>query len=191
MVTTPIKKKNEIEIMKNYYLKKQEYRDYALFVLGINTALRISDLLCLQWKSVYDFKNHQYFQHIDIVEHKTQKKACIFMNKQCTLALEQLKVQIQPKSAYEYIFCSPNNRHNHISRNRAYHIIKEAAVINKLEGNISCHSLRKTFGYHAWKSGAPTALIMEIYNHSNIEITKRYLSIKQEEKDELFNALNL
>lgn len=79
----------------------------------------------------------------------------------------------------------------HISRNRAWHIIKKAAMDNHLDGNISCHSLRKTFGYHAWQKGTPPALIMEIYNHSNINITKRYLSINQDEKDILFRELNL
>ena len=60
-----------------------------------------------------------------------------------------------------------------------------------MEGNISCHSLRKTFGYHAWKMGTPTALIMNIYNHSSIEITKRYLSIYQDDKDALYKSMNL
>lgn len=79
----------------------------------------------------------------------------------------------------------------HISRNRAYHIKKKAALALGLEGNISCHSLKKTFGYHAWKCGTPPALIMNVYNHSNIEITKRYLSIDQDKKDELFFTVNL
>lgn len=91
----------------------------------------------------------------------------------------------------DYIFYSGGDARKHISRNRAWHIIKKAAEFNQLEGNISCHSLRKTFGYHAWKEGTPPALIMEIYNHSNIEITKRYLSINQDEKDSLFYQLNL
>ncbi len=51
--------------------------------------------------------------------------------------------------------------------------------------------MRKTFGYHAWKTGGQPALIMDIYNHSNIEITKRYLSIDQDERDNLFNKINL
>ena len=54
MVTTPIRSKQEIETLKTYYLEKGRYRDYTLFVMGINTALRISDLLELKWHSVYD-----------------------------------------------------------------------------------------------------------------------------------------
>ena len=191
MVTTPIRKKEEIEIMKQYYLETHSYRDYALFVLGINTALRISDLLNLKWENVYNFDSQKYLSHIIITEQKTGKQTCIVINRQCNMALEELRMQSRPKCAREYIFYTKNDRYSHISRNRAYHIIKQAADINKIEGNISCHSLRKTFGYHAWKCGAPSALIMEIYNHSSIEITKKYLSITQDEKDELFNVLNL
>ena len=96
-----------------------------------------------------------------------------------------------PDAQDDYVFYSKNNAQKHISRNRAWHIIKQAALDNHIDGNISCHSLRKTFGYHAWKLGGQPALIMEIYNHSNIEITKRYLSIDQDEKDCLFHKINL
>lgn len=191
MVTSPIRTKEEIEKMKSYYLTRECYRDYALFVLGINTALRISDLLELKWMDVYDSQTHKYKNHIDINEQKTKKHAIIALNANCIEAVKLLKKHKPFKQEDEYVFCGDKNRHEHITRNRAYHIIKDAAVENHIEGNISCHSLRKTFGYHAWKMGTPTALIMNIYNHSSIEITKRYLSINQDDKDDLYNSINL
>lgn len=191
MVTVPIRQKSDIEAMKNYYLSAKKYRDYALFVMGINTALRISDLLALMWGDVYDFPRKEYLHHIYVTERKTQKYTCIALNPSCIEALTILMAYSNPKSESEYIFYSGHNQCKHISRNCAYHIIKKAAEANHIEGNISCHSLRKTFGYHAWKTGIPPALIMEIYNHSSIQITKRYLSINQDDKDELFLQLNL
>ena len=190
MITTPIRSKQDIEIIKNYYLEKERYRDYALFVMGINTALRISDMLLLKWESVFDYSRDMYRRHLDIIEQKTQKHSVIAINRSCVEALDLLKCHTTT-SEKEYIFCRENDHFSHISRNRAYHIIKDVAVKNHIEGNISCHSLRKTFGYHAWKQGAPSALIMHIYNHSNIEITKRYLSIYQDDKDELYDSINL
>ena len=133
MVTTPIRKKNEIDIMKQYYLENQRYRDYALFVLGINTALRISDLLCIKWQDVYDLDKHMYHSHITIIEHKTGKQACVFINRQCRQALEQLRRDVNPQTMQEYIFFTKNDRYNHISRNRAYNIIKKAAVQTSLK----------------------------------------------------------
>lgn len=191
MVTTPIREKNDIELLKTYFLQTHEYRDYTLFVVGINTALRISDLLELKWKDVYNFEQNQYKRHLYMTEKKTKKRACIAINASCMAAFTLLKEENSPVSSEEYIFFSRKNRYKPLSRNRAYNIIKNAALANNIDGNISCHSLRKTFGYHAWKYGTPPALIMNIYNHSSIEITKRYLSIEQDDKDELFNAMNL
>lgn len=191
MLTTPIRHKEEIEQIKQYFLDKQNYRDYALFVLGINTALRISDIINLQWNEVYNFEQQKYREHLIVQEQKTGKRACVAINKSCVNALSLLKEHSKENLQNGYIFYSGDDACKHISRNRAWHIIKKAAADNHIDGNISCHSLRKTFGYHAWQTGIPPALIMEIYNHSNINITKRYLSINQDEKDKLFNQLNL
>ena len=78
-----------------------------------------------------------------------------------------------------------------ISRSQAWRIVRQAAEETGLDGNVSCHSLRKTFGYHAWKQGVPPAMLMMIYNHSSYQITKRYLGIIQEEKDDVFYHVQL
>lgn len=75
--------------------------------------------------------------------------------------------------------------------NSAFRIIKKAADQCGLREHISCHSLRKTFGYYAWKQGIPPALLMSIYNHSSYEITKRYLCIDQQEKDKVYMEIQL
>src|SRR5690554_3555776 len=62
----PIRDKNKIKDIKNI-LKKKNDRNYMLFVLGINTGLRIGDLLKLKVK---DVKNKS---HIIIKEQKTSK----------------------------------------------------------------------------------------------------------------------
>ncbi len=191
MVTTPIKRKEDIQKIKEYFLSKQDYRDYALFVVGINTALRISDLLKLTWNDVYDFNEDLFLTHIRVTEQKTSKQTCIAINFSCQNALSLYKNYSLPINPQEYIFYSRNNRNEHIGRNRAYNIIKKAAHETRIDGNISCHSLRKTFGYHAWKRGIPPAVIMNIFNHSDIEITKRYLSIDQDDRDDVFITLNL
>lgn len=188
--TQPIRQKEDIILLKNFFLEKKEYRNYALITLGINTPLRISDILSLRWKDVFSEKKKSWRHHINVIEQKTGKTNVVALNQASICALEKLYKYILPSST-DYIFKSRNSENKPICRSRAYCIIKTAAEQIGLEENIRCHSLRKTYGYHAWKNGVPPAVIMEIYNHSSIEITKRYLSINQDEKDNVTLSLNL
>ena len=70
-------------------------------------------------------------------------------------------------------------------------MIKAAAEAVKVVGCIACHSLRKTFGYFAWKSGVLPVMLMDIYNHSSFEITRRYLGIAQEDRDKKYLSIEL
>lgn len=73
--TQPIRNRQELQNFSSYYKQvKPHLRNYTLVVLGLNTALRISDLLNLRWRSVYDFKKNCFRDHLLIWEHKTGKK---------------------------------------------------------------------------------------------------------------------
>ena len=73
--TQPIRNRQELQNFSSYYKQvKPHLRNYTLVVLGLNTALRISDLLNLHWRSVYDFKKNCFRDHLLIWEHKTGKR---------------------------------------------------------------------------------------------------------------------
>ncbi len=91
----------------------------------------------------------------------------------------------------EYVFSKRTNPYKPLSRSQAYRIIKEDASHTTSEEAISCHSLRKTFGYYAWQEGVQPALLMNVFNHSSFHITKRYLGIEQDEKDLVYLNINL
>ena len=90
-----------------------------------------------------------------------------------------------------YIFKSRKGINRPISRSRAYSIFSTVSFALSDVEKFSCHSLRKTFGYHAWKSGTSSVMLMTIYNHSSFSITKRYLGIDQQEKDLVYDSVLL
>ena len=75
-------------------------------------------------------------------------------------------------------------------------ILKEVKRKYRLHvGNFSCHSLRKTFGRQVYTmndNNAELALVklMELFNHSNVAITKRYLGLRQEEILQTYDCLS-
>ena len=189
--TQPIKNRTEIEQLKNYYYKeKPNLRNYTLICLGINSALRISDLLELKWKDVYCFSEKHFLKHIQIFEKKTGKYNQVALNTNALEALTTYKKTLSSLTPDDYLFPGKDSC-CHLSRSQAFRIIKTAGDQLHFETEISCHSLRKTFGYHAWKAGVAPAVLMAIFNHSSYHITKRYLGINQDDKDNVFLKINL
>lgn len=184
--TQPIRKIEDLELLKNFYLtEKPNLRNYALICIGVNTALRISDILSLQWGNVYDTERNCFHTHLELIEKKTKKQTRIALNHGAIQALSLYLESIPPVTKEQYIFTAKHSI-TPLCREQAFRIIRKACVALKLPDNISPHSLRKTFGYHAWSSGANPALLVSIYNHSSYRTTKRYLGIEQDEKDQVF-----
>lgn len=186
--TEPIRDKNELKKLADYFLKKGQLRNYTLVVMGTYTVLRISDLLRLKWSDVYDEERQTFRTHITIIEKKTKKERTIALNAQVLGALEQCYLHRRK----EYIFANNRKEAKAISRVQAWRIIHAAVVELRIMGKIACHSLRKTFGYHAVKDGQVSlAVIVDIYNHSSYEVTKRYLGITQDERDAAYLGIEL
>ena len=189
--TQPIRNKDELTAFRMYYKDiRPNSRNYCLIVMGLNTALRISDLLRLKWDNVYNFEHHEFRTHFLINEQKTGKNNYVTLNYNATDALKDYFNERNPND-HEFIFTKNTCRYQPISRTQAYRIVKTAAGRTVQDEHISCHSLRKTFGYHAWKNGTPPALLMDVYNHSSYEITQHYLGIEQDERDEIYLKLEL
>lgn len=190
--TYPIKDEQQLEKFKSYFLEKRPiYRNYAMIILGLNTAFRIGDLLTLTWKDVYNEKTDCFKQHICITEQKTGKERSVAINSSVREVLTILQTNYHYHKSNQYLFPSTRKPKNPLSRSQAFRIIREAADYAGFEGHISCHSLRKTFGYQAWKQGVQPAVLMDIYNHSSYRITKRYLCIEQDDRDKVYLEVRL
>lgn len=186
--TEPIRDKKQLRALGEYFLRRGQLRNYAMVVLGACTVLRISDLLRLKWSDVYDAKRQSFCTHITIKEQKTGKIKTIALNKQ---ALHALRLY-SPYRRGAFIFASNRKEDKAISRVQAWRIIHGAVLAVGIMGKVACHSLRKTWGYHACREGTiPLSVIVRIYNHSSFLITLRYLCIEQDDLDKAYLGLEL
>ena len=193
-LTEPIRDKNQVAQLIMYYFNKGQMRNYLLITLCLHTALRISDVLSLKLCDVYDFQKRRIRQSITITEKKTGKSKSIALHKNIITALNAYFTSEVPEIfkmsvKQDMPLIRNKNTNKALSRVQAYRIIRAAAEDIGLPQRVSCHSLRKTFGYHAWKDGISPVVIMEIFNHSSLKITQRYLGINQEDKDDVYLGL--
>ena len=181
--TQPIRDKRQVRRLVDYYLKKGNVRNHALIVLSVFTALRISDILRLRWDDVYDFELGCVLASFSITEKKTGKQKSVALNPAVVSALSLLAEQ---SACCGHFLIENSKTGKAISRIQAYRLIRAAAESLEFTERVSCHSLRKTFGYHAWKSGVSPVVIMDIYNHSSLAVTKRYLGVSQDDRDAVY-----
>ncbi|QKS73235.1 site-specific integrase [Paenalkalicoccus suaedae] len=175
----PIRKLATIEKMKQL-LKEQSYRDYFLFLLGLNTGLRIGDLLPLK---VHHVRSKKY---IILVEEKTGKAKRFPLNREIR---EHIATYTIGMTDDDYLFPSSMTGEP-IQRDRAYKLLKKAANEAGAEF-VGTHTLRKTFGYHFYKKYKDASMLQKIFNHSSQSVTLRYIGISQEEIDDAIDDFSL
>ena len=146
-----------------------------LFCLGINTALRVSDLLKLKVGDVRDKT------HIEVKEQKTGKLKRFPLRGKLLVLIEEY---IKNKSDEEYLFQSRNGVNKPITRVMAYKIINDACRKAGIQDRIGMHTLRKTFSYHHYQTYKDVAMLQFLLNHSSPPVTLRYIGITQDNIEE-------
>jgi hypothetical protein len=153
-----------------------------LFVAGINTGLRISDLLKLR---VVDVKDKS---HIEFREAKTSKNKRFYIN---PILREYFDNYIQNMTSEQFLFASRKGFNKPITRVQAYKIINDAVKATGLCDKIGTHTLRKTFGYWHYQQFKDTAVLQDIFNHSAPSVTLRYIGINDDMKDKTISEFSL
>jgi len=151
-----------------------------LFVMGINTGRRISDILKLK---VGDVRS----THISMREKKTGKQKRIQITPSL---LKELRWYIEGREDGEYLIRSRQGKNKPIGRSVAYKILRTAVGEFGLE-DIGTHTLRKTFGYHMYMQTKNIALLMEIFNHSLEKVTLRYIGVNQDAMDRVMTRFEI
>ena len=142
--TQPIRDKDELKNFIAYYeVAHPNIRNYTMIILGLYTALRISDVLNLKWKDVYYFEKDCFLDHLLIHEQKTGKFNEIALNSHVIKALDCYRKTRKP-DAEDYIFSKLTTPAHPLCRSQAYRIVRRAADETLCETHVSCHSLRKT-----------------------------------------------
>ena len=148
---------------------------YIMFVIGLNTGLRIGDILNLRAADVKDKS------HITINEKKTGKYKRFLINGQLKKEIDAY-IDGAQLAGSDYIVVSRKGDNRPISRVQAYRILNDVArELNLAE--IGTHTMRKTFGYWHYRQFKDVALLQDIFNHSAPSVTLRYIGINDDTKD--------
>jgi len=170
--------------------RDQEYRYCLLIAVGVFTALRISDLLTLRYSQ---FENSDI---LTITEKKTGKTRRIKSNPDLQGLISRIKEKIDPKDSDEFIFL---NRYKTKPIDRSWVNCNLKRIFKKyeieVEGNVSSHLFRKTLGNRVLKlnnySNESIVLLMEVFQHSSMAVTKRYLGLREREIHDVYDSLRL
>lgn len=159
------------------FLKKHSERDFVLFVFGINTGLKITEMLDIKVgdllekpdavKDFYQYPHHEVMKEI-YLNHKVKQVILHY-------------VQNHHLTPDDYLFKSTKTD-KPITRQQAYRIVHQAAESVGIQGKIGTNSMRKTFGYHAYKRGIAISILQKHFNHSTPSETLKYIGISKEEK---------
>lgn len=176
----PIRSLSKIHDMKKT-LSAGEFgkRNEMLFTFGINTGLRVSDILPIK---AGDVRGRDYYT---LTEMKTGKVKRINLKG----IKKQLADYIADMPDDNYLFPSRKGGES-LTRIQAYRILNDAAAQCGLE-EIGTHTLRKTFGYWHYQKNHDVAILQRLFNHSSPSVTLRYVGVAQDEIDASLEGFSL
>lgn len=183
----PFRDLKQISTIKNF-LRNNSARDFLLFVVGINTGLKINELLELKVSDVLDGDGNIksfYLAKSDDLEQGRD----IYLNAKVKSALNDYLLHAKLTTT-DYLFLSTKNN-NAISRQQAHRIIHDAVNSLDIKGKFGAGSMRKTFGFHAYKKGVSISIIQKYFHHATSAETYKYLGITKDEMNPPIIDVNL
>ncbi|MCP3893992.1 MAG: tyrosine-type recombinase/integrase [Bacteroides sp.] len=175
MKVEPIRRVKDVRAIRR--LLENSPREYCLFVIGISTNLRASDILQL---TIGQVKNVRTGGEVELIEKKTKKRRRITFNDDVVKSVQNLLAMYDDKySANDALF---QGQRGPMTSKTVTRLVKDWCDAINLDGNYGSHSLRKTFGFHQrTRFGTSIVVLMEMYNHSTQKQTMDYLCVQPEE----------
>jgi len=184
--TKPIKNPSKLKAFLTLVEKSGE-KYYVMAKLQLNTGRRICDI---REKRVSDIMQQtmRFREYFVLKEKKTGKGTSIRLNDEVR---KVLKDYIFGNDLWYDDFLFPGRGDNSaISYQQVWRVFQETAYQLNIE-DFGTHSLRKTWGYNAYKKTKNIGLLMKAFRHSSAEETLRYIGIDQDEEDELYSIISL
>lgn len=191
----PIRSIQKLNEIKDNLRSKWKIKELLLIEHGINSALRISDLLELKVWDVFN-DDGSIKEYYILNESKTGKVSKIYITRKVNSTLCEYKrkypVMVSKPTNYVFFRSKDNDKGNKpISRQQARKVINKACSSVWLDWSYGWHTLRKTRWYQARKKWISLPVIQEKLNHSSLSVTKRYLGITDDEIKEASLKLDL
>ena len=153
--------------------------------IGLNLALRISDLLSIKFSDIQD-------DRLVIKESKTGKQANIKLNSKVIKHIRRIQ---QEHPMHIYLFQSYRNQQaiNSMPKPLSRRSVTKAFALvgEELKLKLGTHSMRKTRGYHLYKQTKDIGRVMKMLRHSSEGVTLRYIGITQDNIDKDFVELEI
>lgn len=199
MEVEPIRELSDVKRMYRWINENYTPREAECFLIGCNVALRAGDLLQLKFE---DFAPGKEF--IELREQKTTKYKRIPITDVVRDAVERLRKFYKSKRFYAtkefeavYLFQSTSKRAYHLCQPIGIQwlseVFRKAARKLQFNFNVNTHSMRKTWGYHAYENGQDIAYIQAAFNHANQRITLNYIGVTRSAVEQMFrdNTMDL
>lgn len=158
-----------------------EIRDYALIEFLYSTGARVSEAVTL------DIQQINFDESIVMLTGKGNKSRFIPLGSKAKEALEKYLVRVRPqlvKTPTSNVFLNRSGKQ--LSRNSAFNIIKRAANLAQIPGDISPHTLRHCFATHLLDGGADLRVVQELLGHQSVATTQIYTKVSLEKVKETY-----
>ena len=188
---------NEIRLVSACFDGTYEVRNRSMFLLGVSTGGRISELLSLRLGDVY--QNGKPVS--DLLYDKSIVKGgevsrAVPVNTDGMRAIEELihwhrerYGKLKPKRP---LFPSRNGQgQKALSRREAHTVLKTAFLMAGLNGHLATHSLRKSFAQRLYEQTGDVFAVQEMLGHKSIATTQKYLGVNYASVREAVQKMSL
>ncbi|HED03313.1 MAG TPA: hypothetical protein ENI60_00890, partial [Candidatus Fraserbacteria bacterium] len=165
-------------------------RDRAIFELGINAGLRVSEICALTVGQVWQYR--RIIERLELTQTKGMKPRAIPLNSAARVAVVELIGWKRRRG--ERLHCDDplfrSYRGRRLTRQGVDWRWRQVRRACRLSGKVTTHSWRKTFATTLHQLGQPLGVIQKLLGHRSLATTQRYLLVTPLEEEQAVAKLS-